>query len=121
MKQDCTVCNALCCRYVTVQLDRPKSKRDWDRLFWYLNHNNILVYIDHENDWMMEFKTDCKNLLPDHRCQDYEHRPMVCRSHDPAECEHHQKASPYKRIFLSAEELKNYLNQRKIDYQYKPH
>ncbi|MFH1682195.1 MAG: YkgJ family cysteine cluster protein [Candidatus Woesearchaeota archaeon] len=118
MKQDCTGCKALCCRYITVQLDKPKSKRDWDRLFWYLNHKDIFIYIDHENDWMMEFKTDCKKLLPDNSCGDYVNRPTVCRGHNPFDCEHNQGDSPYKKLFCTVEELKIYLEEKRINYQY---
>src|SRR5687767_11452053 len=35
-----------CCRYVSIQIDRPRSKHDFSNIRWYLLHKNISVMID---------------------------------------------------------------------------
>ena len=116
---NCKSCPALCCKYVALQIDTPENKQDWDNLFWYLHHENIKIYLDHEDDWMIEFSTPCKNLLAHNQCEIYEHRPKVCRNHTTSECEHHGKKSPYKKLFENAQELKIYLEKENISYQFK--
>ena len=63
MNLTCEDCPAQCCKYVALEIDKPETKKDWDNIFWYLHHQNIVVFIDQDNDWMIEFRTPCKNLL----------------------------------------------------------
>jgi uncharacterized protein len=120
MKQkSCDSCPALCCKYIALQIDTPTCRKDWDNIFWYLYHENIIVFIDHDNNWIIEFKTKCKNLQPDYHCGIYETRPKVCRGLKTHECEHHNENSPYQEVFYSVEDLKKYLIMKKIDYPFK--
>ncbi len=112
--KSCQGCPALCCRYVSLEIDKPNTPEDWDNIRWYLLHENIIVYIDHENDWMIEFKTKCKKLGPDNRCQIHKSKPHICNEFKAEECEHHNNASPYKIKFESVEELEMYLHDQNI-------
>jgi uncharacterized protein len=114
----CTECKALCCRYVALEIDEPTCKKDWDHIFWYLHHQNIRIFIDHDGDWMIEFQTPCKNLSEDQQCTIYHNRPKVCRSHSSGECEFSGEESSYQHMFNNAEELKQYLEEQNITYQF---
>jgi hypothetical protein len=115
----CVECRAKCCRYVGVEIDPPTSKRDFDTIRWYLLHKHVNVYIDHDNDWFVEFETVCEELLPDFGCRRYDIRPQLCREHGwPAgSCEFF--AVPHRHLFRTAREFETYLEKRGIDWQWK--
>ena len=115
----CFECGAQCCRYVAVEINRPRSKRDYDNIRWYLLHHNVYVFIDHDNEWHIEFKTKCRSLADDHRCVEYETRPQVCRDHGwpIGSCEFFD--NPYKILFTSLEQFERYLDKQGIDWRYK--
>ena len=74
----CIKCNAECCRYVTVNIDTPKDKEDWDEIKWMLMHDNIMVYQETDNDWAVEFLTKCKHVdVKTNKCKIYDKRPKV--------------------------------------------
>jgi len=77
--QDCVSCKAECCKSVTVEINTPKTKQDFDEVKWFILHENVMVYIDHDKNWNVEFVTKCKSLGPDNRCLIYEIRPAICR------------------------------------------
>lgn len=77
----CAQCGALCCRYMAIEVDPPETAEDDDDVRWYLLHRNVRVLIDREGDWLVAFDTPCAKLGPDGRCQDYENRPLLCRSY----------------------------------------
>ena len=81
------VCEARCCRYVTVQIKAPKAKADFDELSWFLAHENISVYFEGRR-WHVELRTPCKHLSRGNLCSIYETRPLVCRSYDVGACEY---------------------------------
>ena len=118
MTLTCDHCSANCCKYIALEIEKPKVKKDWDNIFWYLHHENVLVYIDQDNDWILEFRTPCKNLQEDNGCGIYETRPLVCRNHIQKTCEFHNSESPYKQEFTCAEDLKKYLEQKNINYKF---
>lgn len=118
----CDTCRALCCRHVAMEIDRPTCKRDYDNIIWYLLHDKVHVFVDHEGDWMVEFETPCRNLRQDFRCGDYENRPRMCREYpDPDNhCEFEGRGNPYYRHHFSRpEEFISYLERRGIDWQWK--
>jgi len=116
-ERQCGRCGA-CCRYVTAQLDDPKSKRDWSIFFWYLLHENVNIYIDEDGDWFLEFKTKC-TALDDGKCSIHRKRPAVCREHDPEDCESSSPEPPYIEMFHVPEELEEWLEKEGIEFRYK--
>ena len=58
----CRLCNAECCRYITVDLATPKDEEDWDEIKWMLLHEGVIIYVDEDGDWNVEVKTKCKFL-----------------------------------------------------------
>ena len=75
----CVECEAQCCRYVAVEIDTPKTKKELDDVRWYLLHENIYVFVDHDDAWHIEFRTRCRALGDDHLCHEYADRPQICR------------------------------------------
>ena len=85
--EKCLECGAKCCRYVAVEIDKPTSKADLDDVRWYVAHENVSVFIE-DGDWYINFESRCQYLTPDNRCAIYDHKPRICTSHSPKECEH---------------------------------
>jgi Fe-S-cluster containining protein len=84
----CRKCDALCCRYVALPIDKPKTPGDFNDIRWYLLHENVEVFVE-EGDWYVEFKARCKALGPDRLCKVYETRPRICRQYKTGSCEYY--------------------------------
>lgn len=106
---DCKDCNGKCCKYIALELDEPTDRDDWDKIRWFLSHKNVIVYLDHDDDWIIEFQTPCKYLDKNNRCKNYENRPNICKEHDPEECEFSSGESPYQILLTCIEDLDEYL------------
>lgn len=119
--ENCSHCDAYCCRHVAMQIDTPKCKGDYDKIRWYLLHQNIWVSIDHQDNWILEFRTPCTNIDDRYRCADYDNRPKICRDYPSKNelCERETEELSYKVLFTNAAEFEKYLNTRKIDWRYK--
>ncbi len=76
-----------CCNYVAVGINEPKSVRYATDVLWYLYHERVSVYLDHEGDWFVVFETRCRNLEADLKCAIYPQRPEICRGFDDRSCE----------------------------------
>ncbi len=84
----CDLCtNSKCCTYVTQQIDTPRSKYDFEILLWQVSHNGVGTYKD-DDGWFVIFEARCQHLLGDGRCNIYEIRPTICRSHSNDYCEY---------------------------------
>jgi hypothetical protein len=85
---NCGRCSAICCHYVSTEIDLPTSKRDFDIIRWYLMHPGVRVYCeDITGSWFVQYESRCENLRADHLCGIYETRPQICRDLDPEYCE----------------------------------
>jgi Fe-S-cluster containining protein len=84
----CDLCtNSNCCTYVTQQIDAPRSKYDFEVLLWQVSHEGVGAYRD-DDGWFVMFETRCQHLLGDGRCNIYDDRPTICRSHSNDYCEY---------------------------------
>lgn len=84
----CDLCtNSKCCTYVTQQIDTPRSKYDFEILLWQVSHDGVGAYKD-EDGWFVIFEARCQHLLTDGRCNIYEIRPAICRTHSNDYCEY---------------------------------
>ena len=115
----CTECGGRCCKYVAIGMDKPSTKKDYDNIRWYLLHENINVFIDHDGNWFTEFRTDCSVQNSNHGCNIYVQRPEICKGHGNAEGECEFYDYPYKEYFSVEKDFLNYLKKKKIDWQYK--
>lgn len=82
----CSFCSAMCCQYITQQIDTPRSIHAFDTLLWQIAHQGVHVFKDC-NGWYILVMTRCGHLLANNHCGIYDTRPMICRSHDNAACE----------------------------------
>ena len=86
--RQCDICtNSTCFTYITQQIDKPRSKYDFEILLWQVSHDGVGAYKD-EDGWFLMFEARCQHLLGDGRCNIYEIRPTICRSHSNDYCEY---------------------------------
>lgn len=112
-KKTCDDCDGNCCKYVIVEIAKPKDSNDIDEIKWYLSHKNISVFIDEDKTWNVEFKTDCKYLDSKNRCKIYNKRHNVCREHSHDECTFHNEWQPIK-VFNELEEFEEYIKENNL-------
>jgi Fe-S-cluster containining protein len=104
-----------------MQIDKPKCKSDYDKIRWYLMHENIWVSIDLCGNWILEFRTPCRNIDKDNRCSDYENRPKLCKDYPGKNelCERQTEELCYVQLFTNATEFEKYLDEQKINWRFK--
>lgn len=103
-KELCKDC-ALCCKYVTIELEEPSSFDDVDEIAWFLMHKNMVVYIDSKNIWNLEVRNECKSLDSHGLCTSYTIRPDVCKDYSHTECEKYVDKDYYKTLFEKREDI----------------
>jgi len=109
----CDLCtSSKCCTYVTQQIDRPRSKYDFEILLWQVSHDGVGVYRDSDG-WFVMFETRCRHLLGDGRCNIYDDRPTICRSHSNDYCEYDAPAEDgFELYFPDYDSLLQYCRKR---------
>lgn len=117
-KDLCSGCSD-CCEYVALEIDRPTCNKDYDNIYWYLLHENIVVFADEDNDWYIEFKTKCKNLKKNQLCGDYQNRPNICREYSPKECTRWGDDPEDKYRFENAKQFLDWLKTKGKKYKFK--
>jgi len=115
----CEECGGSCCRYVAIELDKPTTKTDYDHIRWYLFHKDVNVFIDHDKNWFVEFRTPCVAQNKKNQCSVYEDRPKICRDHgnSDGECEFYD--TPYHMYFTDVREFEKYLEKKKKNWRFK--
>lgn len=107
-KMTCKDCDAKCCKYVSVEIDKPEDENDFENIKWYVAHENVNVYVDEEGDWYIEFLTPCEFLEEGNKCKSYNNRPKICRDYEHDECTFHNDYSE-KYTFRKLEDVEKYL------------
>jgi Fe-S-cluster containining protein len=103
----CHGCESLCCRYIAVQTAQPRHRDEYELIRWQLAHEGVCVYVDAEGDWMVQVATPCRHLV-NHRCDDYENRPKVCREYESHSCERAGGGEENIAEFTTAEEFERF-------------
>ena len=103
----CEHCAAACCRYIALPIDKPRTRRDYDDIRWYVMHEGISVFVE-EGDWYIQIKTTCKNLQADNRCGIYQTRPEICREYEPGDCDYSTAPYEYDHFFTHPEQVETY-------------
>jgi hypothetical protein len=104
---------AKCCRYFSLEIDRPKTRRDFDDLLWMLAHRQVSVYVE-KKKWYLMVHTLCRFLDTDTNfCTIYDKRPQMCREHPWQDCEWH---GPYgfDEHFMSYEALERWMKKNSL-------
>jgi uncharacterized protein len=104
--------DSTCCRDVTVEIDEPEDMEDWDEIRWMVSHENVSVYKDHEDDWLIEFKTPCSNLDKAGKCKIYDKRMKTCREHSVDSCVKNGEGEPHKIRFETMKQVEHYVEKR---------
>lgn len=104
---------AKCCRYFSLEIDRPRTKRDYDDLLWMIAHQKISIYVE-KKKWYLMVHTQCEFLdIDTNFCTIYDKRPQMCREHSVDECEWH---GPYNfdKHFKSYDELRRWMKKKNL-------
>jgi Fe-S-cluster containining protein len=104
----CTRCDAMCCKYVAIEIDKPTCRRDFEDIRWYVAHKNVEVFTE-DGGWFVQFHTPCEKLLADNRCGIYETRPKICRSYSTDGCELTGDPDEKELLFTSPEQVDAYV------------
>ncbi|HIJ05426.1 MAG: hypothetical protein QT08_C0015G0022 [archaeon GW2011_AR17] len=105
----CEECKGACCKEISVEIDTPLDLEDWDVIKWMVAHENVAVYQDHEDDWLVEFKTKCSKLDFNNRCTIYKVRPKVCSEYPVDDCIMNADEPAEKIRFETMEEVEKYI------------
>ncbi len=103
----CEHCQAACCRYLALPIDKPKTERDYDDIRWYVMHQGISIFVE-EGSWYIQIRTTCKNLGGDNRCTIYETRPEICKEYDPGDCDYSGGDYGYDHFFSHASQIEEF-------------
>ena len=109
----CSYCkNSKCCTYITIEIDKPKKRSDFDELLWQVSHKNISFYKD-EDGWFMNVEAVCDHLGDQGKCGIYETRPTICRDYSNDFCELDEPAEEgFDLHFTNYDELLAYCRKR---------
>ncbi len=102
----CEFCDAKCCRYFALPIDKPSTFEEFDYVRWYLLHERASVFVE-DGDWFLLVHTPCKELGPDNRCRIYETRPQICREYSTARCEY-DDLFVFEQYFETPEQVEEY-------------
>jgi len=112
-KDRCATCRpAKCCQYFSLEIDRPRSKKDYDDLLWFLAHEAVSIYI-WKKSWYLMVHNRCLFLdRESNLCAIYDKRPRICREHSVEECEYDSDYE-FDEHFKSYQELERWLKKKK--------
>jgi len=80
-------CKALCCQYLVKKIPTPRSKYDYDELYWVLCHERSALFVQ-RRIWYLLVEVPCQHLDAALACRIYPLRPLVCRLHNSRNCEY---------------------------------
>ncbi|MBN2325850.1 MAG: YkgJ family cysteine cluster protein [Candidatus Omnitrophica bacterium] len=111
----CDRCTGLCCKYITLEIDKPTTKRNHDDVRWYLLHEGITLLIE-KGRWLIKVPTVCTALDKKGRCTIYEARPKTCREYSTENCDFYTEYENWETEYIEVEtpeEYEKYLESRK--------
>ena len=106
---ECQKCHGKCCRYFAQPIETPEDWDDFDDIRWYLCHEHVSVFVE-DGDWYLNVENKCRYLSEkDHRCQNYEMRPAICRKYDTDGCDLTGDDYGYEMHFLDDKSMEEYM------------
>ena len=103
--KDCSIC----CQYITVIINPPSTKKELDRIIWYILHEST-VFIEEDGTWKVDLNRKCNALNDDGRCTVYEDRPNLCREYLQDDCEKYGGLDDIIHTFKTKKEFIDYIN-----------
>ena len=104
----CAGCSK-CCSYITVEVDKPRTAREYDQWLWAIMHRHVSLYVERPERWFLAVETPCENLGADQRCGIYGKHPVLCREYDPRHCERRLPLTDVRAWFHDAPSLERWL------------
>ena len=101
-KSLCSRCAALCCNYITIEIDKPRNKRNYDDIRWYILHEGISLMVEDER-WLIKVPTSCKELDSKNRCSIYETRPITCQDYEADNCDYYNEYEDWDTDYIEIE------------------
>jgi len=108
-------CDARCCRYLVKRIASPRTKYDFDELYWMLCHEKVAVFVQGRR-WHLLVEVPCQHLGRNRTCRIYPLRPLVCRLHSSRNCEGAGEIG-FEEFLLAPQDLLNYMRSRGISYR----
>lgn len=103
----CDRCDARCCKYVCIALEKPVTKEDFDWLRFYVMHKNSYITLDVTGQWALVFDTPC-SFLEGNECGIHDDtRPSACLEMKPPYCDYTSSPESFIR-FDTPEQLEAY-------------
>ena len=107
-------CKALCCTYIVKHISPPRTKLDFDEIYWFLCHEKVAVFRD-QRKWYLLVDVPCRNLDAKSQCRIYPKRPHVCRLHSEENCEYTGKVD-FQEFMRKPEDLVRHMKRRGISF-----
>lgn len=105
----CAKCTGLCCRYFALPLDTPEDWDDFDDIRWYLNHEDVSIFVE-DGDWFINVANKCKHLSEkDYTCLIYDKRPKICRGYTEDSCDYTSDDYDYELHFTDENQMEEYM------------
>jgi Fe-S-cluster containining protein len=104
----CHKCTGLCCRYFALPIETPEDWGDYDDIRWYLSHNDVSVFVE-KGDWYLNIKNNCRYLSPQHRCDNYQMRPKICRKYKTDDCDLSGDEYDHSLSFADDRQMEEYM------------
>ncbi len=99
--------------YFSLEIDRPRNKRDYNDFLWFLAHANVSIYV-WQKSWYLMVHNPCSFLdAKTNLCSIYETRPAMCREHTIEDCEF-DSAYDFEEHFKSCDELKRWMRKKHL-------
>jgi Fe-S-cluster containining protein len=98
-----------CCETVSVEVDAPRTSREYDQWVWVLHHRGLELYVEKPERWLLHIETRCEKLDEHGRCSIHGRHPVLCREYDPRVCERRGPLSDVVAWFRDAAELEDWL------------
>lgn len=108
----CAGCTT-CCSYITVEVDKPRTPREYDQWLWAIMHRNVSLYVERPEKWFVCFEAPCNNLDAAGRCGIYGRHPVLCREYDPRSCERRLPLTDIRAWFRSAGEFEEWIRRER--------
>ncbi|HIH24639.1 TPA: hypothetical protein HA251_06420 [Candidatus Woesearchaeota archaeon] len=115
VKVNCKDCTAVCCKHIAVPFEEPVTPEDFAAVRLWLSHENVIVYKDNEDDWVVEFQTKCGNLVGN-RCSVYggKEYPRVCGEYEMNTCVMNEEGDWWQILFKTIEDVDAYCREKDI-------
>ena len=110
----CARCLGLCCRYITIEIDKPRTKREKDDVRWYLLHEGVTLLITPDR-WMVKVPARCSALTEENVCGIYPDRPQACREYSTENCDYYTEYEGWDTDYIeieTVEAFETYLKSR---------